>query len=387
MASTIMLQENSGTNFLKKSKAGRKPKPEYKIAIDAGSISDSDERSQAGVHTITRLLIEELLRLDKRNQYIILSFHHLNLASIELLKRNVRVVVLPRIGFKTIWMRLAFWWYKPHVFLATSQAAPDHSPHTLGFIYDAAFLDFPKLYKNAKKLKQNTEKLVQSAKHIVMISKSSAKRLQNEYTIPDSGISILYPGVDSIFRSDGPKYVSNKPYFLYVGAIKPTKNLINLIKAFAIFLEKSPRSYELVIVGSTKGIDAKIPSLIKELHLMDKVILSGFVDTQQLPKFYRGAQAFTSIAFAEGFGLPVLEAMSCGIPVIVANNSSMPELVGKGGLYVDETNIEKIADAMLQLTNNITRKVLANNALKKSREFSSKEFARRILETVYTYCV
>ena len=108
MASTIMLQENSDTFLHKKSKAGRKPRPSFRIAIDAGSLSDADERSQAGVHTITRLLIDDLLRLDKRNQYILFCFRRFPLPHLIAQKRNVHLVVLPRIGFKTIWMRLAF---------------------------------------------------------------------------------------------------------------------------------------------------------------------------------------------------------------------------------------------------------------------------------------
>ncbi len=365
-------------------KVGRKPKKRIKIAIDAGSLSDPNTNSQAGVFTLTLNLIEELLRLDKRNQYLIFGFSNIVKAALPKRDRRISHVVLPKYAFKSVWLPLAFKIYKPDVFLAMSQAMPSTAPKTLGFIYDLAFLKFPKMYKNAAELKNNTEQLMKNAHHIITISKSSALDIKRVYAFDEKRLSILYPGVNRIFKSDGSKYIDTSPYFLYVGALKKTKNIITLISAFAEFLHMVNKPFKLILVGSTQKLDPEIKSHIQKLSLHDMVILKDFAKTEDLPKYYRGAFSFVSVALAEGFGLPILEAMRCGVPVIAAQNSSMPEIVGNAGILVDGQSTQSIATGMLLLSNNESiRKKYAEHGLKQSKQFSWTKFAHGVLELVY----
>lgn len=367
-------------------KVGRKPKPRLKIAIDCGSLSDRNTASQAGVYTVTLNLVEKLSRIDKRNRYILFSFQRLPAYLLSKKNGNISNIVLPKIGFKTIWLPLAIKFFKPNIFLATSQAVPKNAPYTLGFIYDVAFLKFPQMYAHSDALKKNTSELALNARHIITISKFTALDIQRELKVDEKRISVVYPGVSTIFKPVGSKYIDSCPYFLYVGALKKTKNLLNLIRGFAEFSKKINSAYHLILVGSKEKLDPGISKLISSNGLAEKVILKGFVETDTLPKYYRGAYAFVSIAYEEGFGLPIVEAMACGVPVIVANNSSMPEIVGKAGVLVNEQSPHSIASGMFFLTTSqVIRNKYVSLGLKQAKRYSWTKFTRGILDLVDKY--
>lgn len=370
---------------------GRKPKQVLTIAVDCGSLS-APENKRGGIYTLTINLLINLVRMDPRNRYLLYSYAPLPKDLLSKIDKRMKNVILPKVGFKNIWMSGRMIVDRPDIFLALSQAYPGFlakfaKTKTLGFVYDTAFLTYPGAYRNLRRLTKETRTLVDQACHIITISEASREDIVKTYKIKDKSVSVFYPGVSPRFSPHGLKYVDTDPYFLYVGSLKPTKNIPNLLIGFSLFLKQCVKKYRLVLVGSQVDIDPLIHAAITRLQLARHVVLKGVVSDTNLPKYYRGAVGFVSPALFEGFGLPLLEAMASGTPVIAANNTSMPEVVGKAGFLVNESKPEEIAEAMVRLTEPKTHTKLKKLSLKQAKLFDSRRFARGVLDAVYKYCV
>jgi glycosyltransferase involved in cell wall biosynthesis len=150
------------------------------------------------------------------------------------------------------------------------------------------------------------------------------------------------------------KYGVERPYILYVGALESRKNLPRLLEAYARLRKWSAR-WKLVIVGARKWKFTPIFEAVQRLGLEPHVHFTDYVADEDLPALYRGAELFAFPSLYEGFGLPVLEAMACGTPVVTSNRSSLPEVAGDAALLVDPLDVEAIAGAM--------QRVLADEAL------------------------
>ncbi|KKP59142.1 MAG: Glycosyl transferase group 1 [Candidatus Gottesmanbacteria bacterium GW2011_GWA1_34_13] len=371
-----------------KSKLGRKPRPQLTIGIDCGSLTPADEREKTGVATVVSNLLTSLSEIDQRNRYFLYGFGEIPSKIIQEFGNRAKKIILPKFGFEKIWLPLALKLTKPQIFIASSQVIISPEIPTLGFVYDVAFLKFPKLYKNFQKLKINTKKLVYSAKHIITISEASKQDIIEAYHLNDDFVTVAYPGIEKIFTMVGTKYVDTIPYFLYVGALKKTKNVPQIITGFAQFLQNATKPYRLVLVGSDRDLDPEIASTIKKLNLNKKVIIKGYVARHNLPKYYRGAVALVTPALYEGLGLPIIEAMACGTVVIAASNSSMPEIIQKAGILVNAQEATSIANALSEIAQNDSlRNKLSKASTKQSQKFNQVKFTRTVLKSIYRYCV
>jgi len=178
-------------------------------------------------------------------------------------------------------------------------------------------------------------------------------------------------------------------YVLTVGSIQPRKNLVRLIKAYAALrgAHSSNRCPKLVIVGKCAWLYDETLRALKETGVRDSVVLTGYVPESDLPALYSGALCFVYPSYFEGFGLPPLEAMKCGAPVIVGNATSLPEVVGDAALKVDPFDVSAIATAMDQLINNsVLRRELSLKGQARAKMFDWNDTARRTLavyEQVY----
>lgn len=368
-------------------KTGRKPKPRLSIAIDCGSLSFLDPKYYGGISTIAMTLIEELARLDKRNRYLLYSFSPIERSFLRKLREGMQNIVLPRWGYKTVWLPIHLQVAKPDVFLALSQTVAYGSPATLGFVYDLAFLRHADAYRDSARLKKITDVLIDKSRHIVTTSEASRSDIIKFYKLTEKEVSVCYPGVEVIYKPDGLKYIDTKPYFLYVGSLRAAKNIPTLVKAFSQTRKTTKKDIRLLLVGSDNDLDPAIKTTISQEKLHKHVHLKGFVKTQDLPKYYRGAISLVSVSLFEGFGLPILEAMSCGCPVIVGKSGAPPEVVGRAGIVADETNPEEISEAMVKCLDEKGRIKLKKAVLKQAKIFSSRRFAKQILDLVYTDCM
>jgi glycosyltransferase involved in cell wall biosynthesis len=191
--------------------------------------------------------------------------------------------------------------------------------------------------------------------------------------------------VHKILNSIKQKYHLPDRFILFVGTLEPRKNIIRLLEAYARIKDKLP--HKLVIAGTKGWLYQPIFEAVKRLSLRNNVIFLGYVDDGNLPALYNLADLFVYPSIYEGFGLPVLEAMACGIPVITSNVSSLPEVAGDAAVLVDPYNVKELAGAMKHvLTNASLRKQVINKGFQQAKNFSWKKCARetlKVYEEVY----
>ncbi len=204
-------------------------------------------------------------------------------------------------------------------------------------------------------LKRWTPLSCRKAKHIITISEFSKKEIIDLYHVKPEKISVVYPGFDrEIYHSKIPKtkqlqvrkkYGLRGKYFCYVGTLQPRKNLLRLVEAFA----KLPNKEVKLVIGGKKGwLYDQIFDLVKKLKLEERVIFLGFVPNEDLPGLIKGSIAYVLPSLYEGFGIPPVEAQAVGVPVVVSAVSSLPEVVGASGIYIqDPTDTDSIKKALV----------------------------------------
>jgi len=224
-------------------------------------------------------------------------------------------------------------------------------------VHDLGFLHYPEAYKKSHVsfLKRNTLKYLNKAKRVVTVSQFSKDDILKHYKIEAAKIDVVYNGVKERFRPlsfdekdvSKEKYTEGKEYFLYLGAIQPRKNLVNLLKAFSIFKKRLQSSMKLVIAGRLAWKNEEFLQLIQTYKYRSDVILTGYVPEEELPFLVGSAYALVYPSFFEGFGVPVAEAMKCGVPILTSEKTSMQEVAGKAGLYFNPNDHADIADKMM----------------------------------------
>jgi glycosyltransferase involved in cell wall biosynthesis len=229
---------------------------------------------------------------------------------------------------------------------------------------------------------------------IIVDSRQTKNDILSHYHVPEDRISVIYLGASEEFRqldSQAPdavrnKYQLEKPFILFVGNLEPRKNIPNLNRAFAQCREKHPE-LELVIAGSRGWMYQDIFRTVSDLHLGPSVRFLNFVPNQDLPALYNAATAFVYVPIYEGFGLPPLEAMQCGTPVITSSTSSLPEIVGEGGIMVHPGDVKGLAEKISMLVGDEdARTENRRYNLAQCRKFSWERCARQTFEVYREVC-
>jgi glycosyltransferase involved in cell wall biosynthesis len=303
------------------------------IGVDGGSISTSDKRLQVGVYKVTIRLLEALSCLDTHNNYRIYSFNRLGEGIKKIFSPRMKeVYVTPTFMWQSAWLPLELAKRPVDVFLGISQTIPANTSYNIGFVYDLAYLHFPQAYpKSLQKLTWLTKALLERSNAVIAISETVKKDLITTYSYPKHRIFVCHLGVDPIFTLRGKKHIEKHPYFLFVGALKPIKNVPAVIRAFDAFMKTSKKPYELILVGGDKWMDEKITDAIYSSPNVQFIKRAGVVDDTTLAEYYRGATALLNPSLYEGFCLPVIEAMASGTPVIASNTGSLPEVAAMQG--------------------------------------------------------
>lgn len=232
--------------------------------------------------------------------------------------------------------------------------------------------------------------VTQKAKRIIAVSNHTKEDLMRTLGVPEDKIVVIYNGVSAQFSGATPtkrpelnkKLGLSKPFFLYTGVWRDHKNLVGLIKAFAGFNEETGRQYELVITGPHNPTYHEVPDTVKSLGAESSIHLVGLVSEEDIHSLYLNAFAYVFPSFYEGFGLPPLEAMQSGTPVLASNVSAIPEVCGEGNaLYFDPYSIEDMKSKMKDFVRDASlRQRLIDRGFTRVKFFSWEKMARQVLD-------
>lgn len=331
------------------------------IVVDARLILDQ----VTGIGHYLRNLIQHLLVIDKRNRYTLFLNQKLSsenpLRSLNQRNLTKKFLTVPAVSLRQhfqipLHLRngIADVYHYPHFDLPLLQWSKSvMTVHDLKYIIAPHFTELglaKQLY-----MKLLLKRSLMKAKIIISVSENTKKDLIRVFRVPENKISVVPLACDirpteKMSREEIKSYLRKQgileSYFLFVGERRPHKNLVRLIEAFNLFRNRNACKHKLVIVGKNYSSYAQPEKRIKELHLQDQVIVSGYVDENHLPFYYQGAEAFIFPSLYEGFGLPILEAMSYGTPVITSRVSAMPEVAGDAAIQINPHSVDQLADAL-----------------------------------------
>ncbi len=358
-------------------------------------LADPLDSQRAGIHVHTRDMIHALLRNDAENAYLLIrsgkdhqfdaypnvtqyriptcklpigiaAFRHFILVPMLLNRKGIDIVIQPA-HFGPVNLRSRI--------------------KRVTIIHDLTPVLFPELHRWHSQFLQNRflRRILRRTDLIIANSDNTANDISRTYPEVAGKVRRIYPGRDERYafcedRRVLEQHGLRKPYFLFVGTIEPRKNLLVLLEAFRLFRERASDKVQLVIAGGAGWKSEAFFAALEQHPFAADIVLPGFVPAEDLPALYSSAVAFVYPSRYEGFGLPILEAASCGTAVITADNSSLPEAAGPGGLFFTASDPEDLANRMEALyRNEHLRKDLGARGLAHARGFSWDLFAAEFL--------
>jgi glycosyltransferase involved in cell wall biosynthesis len=263
----------------------------------------------------------------------------------------------------------------------------------LAVFHDLNFEHYPEdlPFLERKNYKHFFPKYARHATRIATVSEYSKSDIVEQYQIEADKIDVVYNGANEAFEpipeqlqtQVREKYTQGKPYFVFVGALHPRKNLVNLFKAFDVFKKASDNPVKLLIVGEKKWWTEKIETAYNQMQHKNAVCFSGRLSAENLHKVLASALALTYVSYFEGFGIPIIEAYRCHVPVITSNVTSMPEIAGDAALIIDPFDINSIADAMSEIyTKPGLRQQLIEKGKIRMQEFTWQKSADRLWSSI-----
>jgi glycosyltransferase involved in cell wall biosynthesis len=260
-------------------------------------------------------------------------------------------------------------------------------------VHDLSPILLPKTHTlpNRERFEKRMRYVQRYVDSIIAVSEHTKSDLIDVMDIPEERVHVVYNAagpvytmfldrkrVDQVLRKHS---LPDTGYILYVGTLEPRKNLVRLVEAYAVALDRSDSSLPPLVLAGGKGwFYEGILQSVDRLGLQGRVIFTGFVDDEDLPAMFHGAVFFVYPSLYEGFGMPVLEAMACGVPVITSDVSSLPEVVGDAGVLVDPTDTHAIADALIAMNGDAGGRARFRAAgLDRAAQFSWERAARETL--------
>ena len=366
-----------------------------KIAIHA---ADLDHNRIDGTRVYIFNMLKNFGQLNKGDFF---SIYHRDFFNHHLTPPEFKNYLIKKIPFPLLWTqtRFAFELFrdKPDVLWMPVHNMPIVHRKNLKIVvtvHDLAFKIFPQYFtkKDLVKLNKLTDLAVKSADRIIAVSNSTKNDVLKFYPeIKAEKISVVYHGFDKeIFQREIPQEKSEllltnyklkpKSYLLYVGAIQPRKNLEVLIEAFEKIKEKNP-NMKLVIAGAPAWKSDNIIKKINNSKFKDDIIITGNLSFKETSIFYKKAKMFVFPSLYEGFGIPVLEAMASGVPVICAKNSSLIEVGGDSVLYFETKNSQNLADCINKIVGEEEfNERLIKQGIERVKNFSWEKCARETLD-------
>lgn len=371
-----------------------------KIGFDTRCL---EEERISGVGEYILELLKNILAVDKKNKYIIFSnsFKQKNNRHFEWIKKHSNAR-LKRFSFPNKFLNFLFWYlnwpkinqmigntdifFAPNInFLAVGKDCP-----LVVTFHDLSFERYPEFFSLKTRLWHeyfvNPRRIAHAAEKIIAVSESTKQDLEEIYKLNPQKIKVVYHGISNDFRvidRNDPKLLEvqkkyNLPhkFIFYLGNVEPRKNISSIVEAHKSFVSKGSEfsKYKLVLAGN-------ISTLCRNITRKENVITCGYIERRDRPAVYNLASLFVYPSFFEGFGLPVLEAMACGTPVITSHNSSIPEVTGDAAVLVNPSRPHQIFEAIQSLlTDEKLYDKMKEKGLKQAKKFSWKKCAKETLK-------
>lgn len=367
------------------------------IGIDAHAIG----ARQGGNETYIRNLIRALAEVDGANRYTIYlanaraADEWRNGWATRFPNFDVRLLLPPTPVVRVpVWLAFELRRRPVDVLHVQYTAPPFCAAPVVVTIHDLAFEHLPETFtrRGAMQLKLTVRRTARQAARVATVSEFSRQDLLRTYRLPPEKVVVTYNGIEPHFTPEPQttdeaatvrqQFNIARDYLLAVGSLQPRKNLVRLIRAYAR-LRRDNESFapQLVIVGRKLWLADEVFAEVKQQPWAKDVILTGYVSDEDLPALYRHAAAFVYPSLFEGFGLPPLEAMACGTPVVTSNTSSLPEVVGNAALLIDPYDEPALTRALLQIMNDQPlRARLREQGIIQARRFTWRTAAEQTLQ-------
>lgn len=380
---------------------GSLSREDLRVGINAQIVTFAANYRQAGVSRFTQQLIQALQLRDRTNSYTVFVNETANQNDFRN-SDNMRFMQshLPtsKPMVRIVWEQLLL----PAIVRANDldvlhcpvNVAPMMAPCATALtIHDLTFLVFPDRFKRERRnyLRALTRVSARRARRIMTDSAHTKQDVIRLLGVPPDKIDVVYPGLDEAFHRPSQEDVAafrarhNLPdrFIFNSGTIEPRKNIDQLVRAYGLLVKRGLKSCPLIIGGGTGWLAEGVFAEVERQELGDQIKFLGYVDQAELPLWYAAASLFVYPSLYEGFGLPPLEAMACGTPVITSSASSLPEVVGSAGITVDPTSVDDLASAITEvLESQEKRELMTQAGLRQAATFSWDEAAR---QTVAVY--
>ena len=270
---------------------------------------------------------------------------------------------------------------------------PNLNCPSLGVIHDLNFAHHPEniIFSHRKYLQYFFPKFANRANRIATVSEFSKKDIIETYNISPEKIDVVYNGANNIFKPISTEekinvratFSNEKPYFIFIGTLHPRKNIDHLLLAFDDFKSTVHSNVQLLIVGNRKWWPAKVESIYQKMKFKDNVHFLGRQSDENLAQLLASAEALTYLPYFEGFGIPILEAFQCEVPVITSAVSSMPEVAKDAALLVQPTDVRSISEKMrLIIENDELKKRLILKGVERAKDFSWDKTADLLWQSI-----
>lgn len=356
---------------------------------------------KSGIGNYTKNLIEAAAIQTKHKKFVIFSFSFFNKSTLP----------RPFLNIKNInYQYIKYFPGKLYAFLLNNNIAPNINKllnlkkglfifpnfikwptgkknKSISFIYDLSFIKFPEYAdpKTYRFLKSNINRTINESDRIITISNYSKKQIEKYNQNAKGKIDVVNPAIDhDIFYKKSEyeihkvlkKYGIKNKYILFIGNIEPRKNIIGILNSYNFLKDRIKSEYSLVLAGGGGWQNDEIKIKLNDMTNLN-IVCPGYIDERDIPALYSGASLFIFPSYYEGWGMPVLEAMACGVPVITSDNSSLPEVAGNAAIMVDADETKKITSSIeLVLSNNKIKKEMIIKGYSQAKKFSWEKSAK-----------
>jgi len=341
-----------------------------------------------GSETILRNLVSKLASIDRHNEYVLFTNRE-NSGSFNLNQPNFLEVTCPiparfrpaRILWEQFVLPIQCQWHGIDLLHSPGYVSPIALPcPSVVSILDMNYFFFPQDWSKLAllALKILVPLSARSSREIIALSQSSKRHVVKALKIPEDRINVTYMGVDKIFHPHHSRReilkIKNRigikaNFILSVANSHPHKNLGRLLQAYHTLRKDKGITHQLLLAGNPGRGHSELVRMVRKLGMGHEVIFTGYLSHHQMPLLYQAADLFVFPSLYEGFGLPILESMACGTPVVSSNAASLPEVVDEAGILVDPYHVNEMAGAMYRV---LSDKSLAQDLIKKGLEQSKK---------------